>query len=146
MRHAGLESLRNNIQRRVASLQTAVRAGLQAATEATYERTLPVVPVDTGALLKSAEQTVEDVGTTDAVAALSYGGESAPYAGAVHEDARLAHGSVFNAKYAEQIKAGQTHARKETEAFQYLRTPLFELLNDGDLPRIVSEAARNAIS
>lgn len=78
---------------------------------------LKLVPIDTGLLASTGMAYVEGRGLS-AEGIVSF---STSYGKYVYYDPNAAHGTAFNLKYAAEIQAGQTHARRPKEQYDWIR-------------------------
>lgn len=116
----------------------AVEIGLKRCGMLLLRESMRIVPVDTGFLRRSGKVVTTGVGNTTVVQV----GYSAAYSVFVHENLDVAHGDVFNQKYAEQIKAGLMKSRGPNQQAKFLEQPFVELRPE--FLRIMKEEQDNA--
>lgn len=108
----GLQRFEDNLDAEYAAIGRGVDAGLRKAGLALQRASQLIVPIDLGILRASAYTRRLGAGTgLDTVVGVGY---TASYAGMVHEDMNLAHGTAYNAKYAYRI-ASKLHYYREPE-------------------------------
>jgi hypothetical protein len=95
-------------------------AGIVEAAYFIFRQSLILVPVDKG-LLRASGQVRQDGHNFDTVMYIEY---TAAYAIWVHERLDLAHGAVYNRKYAEDIAAGRKTARGPKQQAKFIETPV----------------------
>lgn len=116
----------------------AAEVGLKRCGALLLNESMKLVPVDTGFLRRSGKIVATGLGNT-AVVQVGY---SAAYSVFVHENLDVAHGDVFNQKYAEQIKAGLMKSRGPNQQAKFLEQPFVELRPE--FLRIMKEEQDNA--
>ncbi len=85
-----------------------------------YDKALEIVPIETGKLWLSGKVVIEGKGF-ETVGHVIFDAE---YAIWVHERLDLAHGKVYNIKYAEDIAAGRKILKRPQEQAKFLESPL----------------------
>jgi len=83
-------------------------------------QSMEIVPVETGLLRASAEATQDGHGFKTTMT-VSY---STSYAVFVHERLDLAHGAVYNRKYAEDIALGRKKAKGVRQQAKFIKDPV----------------------
>lgn len=118
----GVADMISRMRSKDAEIQSRINAGMAAAGAKILQLSAPLVPVETGALKRSAFIRVTGSGTATVVNV----GYSTSYALYVHEDLEAAHGQTYNIKYADDIKAGRKRKKGPLQQARYLIQPIEE--------------------
>lgn len=106
----GLDGIRKRAEREKFNIERGLDAGLRKAGLLLQRASQQLVPIDLGILRASAYTRRLGVGTgANTVIAVGY---TASYAGMVHEEVDLAHGTEYNSKYAAEIASGAKYYRR----------------------------------
>lgn len=115
----GLDAVIKNMRQHDRKLQGGLDRGLVKAGLFLQAKSVKEVPVEFGPLKASAFTRKTGKGLNAKVTV----GYTAAYAIYVHENLDAAHGRAFNAKYAEEIQAGQKKSRGPNQKAKFLEDP-----------------------
>jgi hypothetical protein len=115
-----LQELTKGLQKFKYANEKGYEKGVIRAAHRLLQHSLDIVPVDTGFLRSTASVKIIGKGFKT-IARVIY---SAFYSIWVHERLDLAHGAVYNRKYAADIAAGRKRPRRPQEQAKFIETPL----------------------
>lgn len=118
----GVRSFLTNLRAQNLRIQAGVERGLKRAGLLLLRYAQKIVPVEFGLLKASGFVRVEGYGLASRVNV----GFTASYAIFVHENLDAAHGAAYNAKYADDIKAGRKKARGVNQQAKFVERPARE--------------------
>ncbi len=145
----GVKEVLSNLDRHSKKLGNAVERGCLKAAKFLRNKSLELVPVETGHLRDSCTEP-ENIGGKGFKCDVVFG-YTAEYAVWVHEDlvnqappARAAHGVFYNVKHADEIasQANGMFKRGEKEQAKFLEQPLRDYRND--LLQIIADTIKSA--
>jgi len=135
---ANLRELIETLKKKKEAQAEGFEEGVTKAAWDLYDRALDVVPIETGKLWLSGKVIIEGKGF-QTVGHVIFDAE---YAIWVHERLDLAHGKVYNIKYAEDIAAGRKILKRPQEQAKFLESPLRD--NEARYRQMITKSCREA--